>query len=363
MSSDVLLEGSLRRDFSLAPGARVTVRGEEWLVHRVDRLQGGELVAHVTGLSELVKGKSFIFHSGLDEFQELKPEDTLLVADDSYMHRKSRLHLDALVRRTPPTDPGIRLAHRAAMRETDFQLRPAEKALEQLQARILIADAVGLGKTVEVGILLTELILRGRGERILVVARQSILAQFQRELWSRFAIPLVRLDSVGIARVADQIPSNKTPFEHYPRVAISIDTLKNEGRYRHHLESTWWDAVVIDECHNVTNTGTLNFRLASLLARRCENLILTSATPHNGRPSSFANLVRMLDPTAIADEENYTAEEVSHLSIRRTKQNVESEVGDEFRDRIIEIPSRKASECPSINPGLPGCQPPERRIS
>lgn len=96
----------------------------------------------------------------------------------------------------------------------DYQLRPAEVALSNLRPRILIGDAVGLGKTLEIGVLLTELIARGRGERILVVTPRAVLEQFQHELWTRFAIPLVRLDSDGIQQVRQTLPASRNPFSY-----------------------------------------------------------------------------------------------------------------------------------------------------
>ena len=88
---------------------------------------------------------------------------------------------------------------------------------QNLRPRILLADAVGLGKTLEIGMMLSELVRRGRGERILVVTPRHVLEQMQFELWTRFALPLVRLDSVGIQRIRQQLPASRNPFAYFKR--------------------------------------------------------------------------------------------------------------------------------------------------
>ena len=187
-------------------------------------IRTGGFAVRVVGMSELVQNQERIFLTSLDDIVELRPQDTALVADDSPRYRRSRLYLESLLRRTPPPDDRIHLGHRAAMDPAPFQLTPAHMALKALRPSILIADGVGIGKTLEVGVLLAELMKRGRGERILVVAIKSLLTQFQQELWTRFAIPLVRLDSLGLQRVRSRIPANKNPFYYYNRAIISIDT-------------------------------------------------------------------------------------------------------------------------------------------
>ncbi|MEV1007599.1 helicase-related protein [Streptomyces sp. NPDC049881] len=322
------------------PGAQILVRDEEWLVRTSTRTDYDGDRIEATGVSEFVRDEEAVFFTGIDTVELLEPERTRLVPDTSAHFRRGRLFLEAVFRKTPlpQSERGLALADRFLLDPLAYQQRPAELALSMrnLRPRILIADVVGLGKTPEIGLTLAELIRRGRGERILVVTPQSVLEQFQHELWTRFAIPLVRLDSLGIQRIQREIPAGRNPFTHYKRVIISVDTLKNIGQYRHHLERIQWDAVVIDESHNLINRGSQRRALAETLAPRTDALLLASATPHNGDKRSFADLVSLLDPAAIVDPDHYDpATDLGHLFIRRTKisPEVRDDIGTEWADR------------------------------
>lgn len=127
---------------------------------------------------------------------------------------------------------------------------------------------------------------------------------------------------------------------------MSIDTLKRDVEYRTHLENAYWDIIVIDEAQNVAERGdhqAQRSRLAKLLADRSDTMIMLSATPHDGRSKSFASLMNMLDPTAIADPQNYTSEDIKGLCIRRFKKDVKDQVSGSFLERTITLERCRAS--------------------
>ncbi len=325
----------------VAPGSVVRVRDEEWLVTQVSHNADGLLVT-VQGLSELVQDTTAQFSAGLDRITPVDPHLTRVVADPSPGYRLSRLWLEATVRKTPlpAVSTDLAVVGDVLADALPYQLTAVRQALNpaNLRPRILLADAVGLGKTLEIGMILAELVRRGRGERILIVTPRHVLEQMQHEMWSRFALPFVRLDSVGIQRVRRSVPATRNPFSVYHRAIISIDTLKSD-RYLNHLRRQRWDAVVIDESHNVTNRGTLNNRLADILARQTDALILASATPHNGDPASFAELIRLLEPTAVHPDGELDEEAVRRLVIRRHRHSpqVRDVVGGRWKERLTPV--------------------------
>lgn len=326
---------------AFAPGSRAVIRDEEWLIRRVDPSTDGGWLLTCDGISDLVRGQDALFLTKLEEqIEVLNPAATQLVPDPSPTYNAALLYLESMRRRSVANDEKVHLGHRGVMNLVPYQLDPALQALKQPRSRILIADAVGLGKTLEAGILATELIQRGRGKRILVVTQKAMLTQFQKEWWSRFSIPLTRLDSVGLARVRNRIPANHNPFNHFDRSIISVDTLKSNLEYRNYLENAWWDVIVIDECHNVAARAadaglSRRARLAKLLATRSDTLILLSATPHDGSARSFASLMTLLDPTAISDPDDYTPDDFRNkgLVIRRFKKDIKNQVTADFQER------------------------------
>jgi superfamily II DNA or RNA helicase len=332
------------RDLELiAPGSRVVIRDQDWQVVDIemDGL-GGRAVVRCIGRSELVRDQAASFFSDLDKIEPEDPTRTFFRLDLSANGIETQLVLDSLVRRTPipVSNRALTVGQLNLADEMPFQREPFRKSTNQLQPRLLIADAVGLGKTIEVGTILSELQRRGRADRVLAVVPRHILDQIQHELWCRFSFPLVRLDSEGIQKVRQRIPAGRNPFTFFNRVIVSIDTLKNPSRYRHHLERVRWDVVWFDESHKLVNPGTRNNELAKRLAPNADALILTSATPHNGKPESFAELIALLDPTAVPDPDQVRSEDIEHLIVRRHRHSpdVEAAIADHWAERKPPIP-------------------------
>ncbi|MCI2178718.1 MAG: DEAD/DEAH box helicase [Ancrocorticia sp.] len=332
---------------NFAPGSTVHVRDEEWLVTNVEPSTDGYLV-DVIGTSGITRDQEARFATALDHVEAVDPSAVRVQLDDSPGYRNARLWLESLIRRTPTPvgDLHVVTADAAVVDPLPYQQAAVERILspELPRPRILLADTVGLGKTIEIGMILSELVRRGRGDRILIVTPKHVLEQMQYELWTRFALPFIRLDSVGIQRIRQTLPAGRNPFTFYKRVIISIDTLKSD-QYVPHLRNQKWDAVVIDESHNVTNYGTQNNRLAFLLSRNTEALILASATPHNGNAESFNELVRMLEPSAVGPDGTLDESLVKKLVIRRHRHSPEVQrvVGAEWAERKpprnIEVPA------------------------
>ena len=292
-------------------GMRLRIRDAEWFVRGVKPVRTGGQALYVRGITCPVQGRDQIFWTeaekntaGETEIEIIRPENVELRLDTSSHAITTRLRIESVARHNPVSSGNIAIAHHAAMDVLNYQLQPAYHALNSQRdprSRILIADAVGLGKTLEAGVLLSELICRGAAKRILVVTLKSMMAQFQKEMWCRFSIPLVRLDSTGLQRIRSEIPSNHNPFNYYDKTIVSVDTLKQDNQFKSALESAHWDVIVIDEAHSSQN-GEMASSLAASVSGNAQTL------NEDGEPEDTEDKIhRIIKGRKLAKNANYYA--------------------------------------------------------
>lgn len=172
--------------------------------------------------------------------------------------------------------------------------------------RFLVADSVGLGKTIETALILRELASRGEMTRALMVVPAGLVENWRRELNETFNLDFEVFGSEG-----DVTDRRSNSFAKHNRLIASIDTLKRPARVRRLLEAPPWDLIVFDEAHHLTAyrsgnkvTRTQNFKLAEALKEHCRDLLLLSATPHQGDHFRFWMLARLLDPRLFESPED-----------------------------------------------------------
>lgn len=208
----------------------------------------------------------------------------------------------------------------------------------QPERRILVADEVGLGKTIETGMLLRELVARGEADRVLIVSPAGLVKNWQNELRECFRL---RFSILG----HDFQDHGTASWETHASVIASIDTLKQPRRIQRLLAAPRWDVVVFDEAHHLTRTRsgkktvtTQNYKLAEALRSHTRDLLFLSATPHQGNPYQFWSLIQLLNDQLFSGPEELGDHRgiLSRVMIRRTKREVTDGAGNPiFRRRQV----------------------------
>ena len=268
---------------NLRPGDPVRIRGERWRVAR--RVAYGEVtLIEVSGADRANRGTRARF---LLPFEPLEP---LAVSAAPELVRPARWRriVRALLAEATPTPHALRAAARARLTIVPFQLEPALASTEGRACRFLIADEVGLGKTIQAGLIVAEVFARQPDARALVVCPAGLRDQWQAELEGRFDLHAVVLDGAAIARGVAEQGADVNPWMSRRLVVTSIDYLKRPEVIRA-LEATVWDVVVFDEAHALAGPSD-RATAAAALAMRARRVVMLTATPHSGDEDAFGRL-------------------------------------------------------------------------
>ncbi|MBV9248348.1 MAG: DEAD/DEAH box helicase, partial [Acetobacteraceae bacterium] len=238
-----------------------------------------------------------------------------------------------------------------------YQLVPLLRALELPRPRLLLADGVGLGKTIEACLIITELIIRRRAHRVLIVAPAGpLLTQWEHELRQRFGLRFTAItDSASLQQERRRHELGGNPFDAVALCLTSLDFAKQE-RVLEELERSSWDLAIIDEAHHCVGGAadtddTLRRRLAEVVARRSDGLLLLTATPHDGNDAHFASLMELLDPSLVDGRGALAGNAYRRHVVRRLKNHLRDPATGTplFRERRV-IPVRVDASGPQFAP-------------
>ncbi|MDR7468445.1 MAG: helicase-related protein [Armatimonadota bacterium] len=211
-----------------------------------------------------------------------------------------------------------------------YQIAPVLRILAKPKPRLLIADDVGLGKTIEAGLCLLELMSRHRADRVLIVVPPGLIVQWQEEMLDRFGLKFIVIENAaGLAREQTELPAGVSPWDlPQARIITSMDYLKKDEVRRRALARPW-DVVIVDEAHALAESGspqspyrTRRTRLGEDLRDRSRGLLLLTATPHNGYSRSFRSLIELVEPTAATLTGSQTRDRIERAMIRRMKRQI-----------------------------------------
>ncbi len=310
----------------LRPGIRVRARGLTWDVLEVD----GTADHRRLGL-RCVDGDM----AGL-EWQLHVPPDPIELVDEALDPRAparlSQWHLMHRARRLNevPGDKAFLARVPGRVRVEPYQMVPLMRALDMPRPRLLLADGVGLGKTVQAGLIAVELIARRRARRILIVAPSGpLLLQWEQETRLRFGLKFTVVSGAAElweVRRAHELGAN--PFDAVSLCITALDFAKQD-HILEELERSTWDLVIIDEAHHcvgstspMSQENTYRRRLAEVLARQSDGMLLLTATPHDGHDEHFASLIALLDPSLVDGAGGFVGREYRRHVIRRMKVHI-----------------------------------------
>jgi len=310
---------------NFAPGNLIHARGREWVVQNESdnnwlklRPLGGTDDDIITLIPEL-------------ELEEVRPATFPWPNPEQPGNHSAALLLRDALRLSLRAGAGpFRSFGNIAVEPRAYQLVPLLMALRLTTVRLLIADDVGIGKTIEAGLIVRELMDRGEISKLAVLCPPHLVEQWQSELELRFNLPSVALTSASASRIEREIPHGVSLMDHYPIIVVSLDYIKSE-RHREHFLANAPECIIVDEAHTCSSTGVgtqLRFELLQRLAADEErHMLLLTATPHSGNETAFYNLISLLNPRFAELQQQTSAshplrQELARHFVQRRRQDI-----------------------------------------
>lgn len=364
-----------------SPGQLVTVRQRRFVVTDIHR---SALPAHIGSSGNVVRPQHLVRLASIDDegrgdelsvIWEIEPgtrvhERTALPDPSLYARtreageeprgfddaRRLDAFLDA-VRWGAVASADVRTLHapfRSGITIEDYQLDPVARALSMPRVNLLVADDVGLGKTIEAGLVVQELILRHRARTVLVVCPAGLVLQWRDQMRDKFGLEFRVIDNAALRDLRRRRGLHVNPWTHFPRLITSIDFLKRDRMMRLFREvlppegqpafPRRFDLLIIDEAHNVAPSGRGQYALDSMrtqairtLAPHFEHKLFLSATPHNGYTESFSALLELLDDQRFCRSFVPDKAQLTAVMVRRMKSEIKNDLGGRrFAERRLE---------------------------
>jgi superfamily II DNA or RNA helicase len=354
-------------------GQIVTVRGSNWAVVDVQQqglgrssaddttaqlqhavtlqsLEDDKLGHELRVVWELEQGRSALAHRGLPK--DVDPDRF----DDP---NKLAAFVDALRwgAITSADDGTVQAPFRSGANVEPYQLTPLKRALASPRANLLLADDVGLGKTIEAGLVIQELLLRHRARSVIVVCPAGLAFKWQDEMREKFGLDFTVVNSETMKEVRRSHGVHANPFTLFPRIIVSMSwlpTQRAQRQLRDAFGSTGkrfaFDILVVDEAHHVAPSSPVrNDKVGRTrrgyavdsqrtlavrgIAERSEHRLFLSATPHNGYTESFTALLEMIDPQRFVRGNKIDPQALNEVAVRRLKKDLKEAKG--FVERTV----------------------------
>ena len=277
------------RQIRLHAGDAVKIRNERWRV-AAEASFGAVSIVEVDGCDATNHGIRARFLLPFEYMDAASPPPAAprFVTMERWKHAARSVLAGAV-----PEWISLRAAARANLTVLPFQLEPAIAVARGDGCRVLIADEVGLGKTIQAGLIVAETLARAPDSRVLIVAPAGLRDQWRDELQSRFQLKAEVLDAQRIARIAGELVAEVNPWTIHPIAITSIDFIKRPEVIRS-LETLTWDALVFDEAHTLAGRSD-RAAAAAVLGCRARVVVMLTATPHSGDEEAFSRLTAVGD--------------------------------------------------------------------